>query len=82
MVTVIRDMVHDRVEDLGLELGLGHTTLRGMSRQSIHTDTAYNWLMCCDNVLERSGKPTWQALSRALARMKCHGVIDKIAQSE
>ena len=75
-------MVPDDVLRLGQELGLGIVRMKGMPPSSIHSDMAYAWLMRYDNVPQTSGDPTWRALARALAEMKCQNVIDKIIQSE
>ena len=61
---------------LGGELGLSYPTLKEMTPLPEEMVTA--WLSKEDNVLKRTGKPTWRSLADALKRIGQADISNKI----
>ena len=50
---------------VGLRLGLHYLTLKKMSPESLLNDMVNAWLRRDDDVIEGSGEPSWESLSKA-----------------
>ena len=65
---------------LGLALGLQYNNLKMMN--PLREDMVSAWLNQQDNVMKKSGKPTWESLMRALRTIGHEGLAQKIAQGK
>ena len=65
---------------LGLALGLQYNNLKMMN--PLREDMVSAWLNQQDNVMKKSGKPTWKSLMKALETIGHGGLAQKIAQGK
>ena len=70
-----RDLV-----ELGQALGLSYTTLERM--KNVLEEMVAAWLNRRDNVLSRSGEPTWAKLSEALKDIRHTGIAQDILKTK
>ena len=65
---------------LGGALGLHYSNLKMMN--PLREDMVSAWLNQQDNVIKKSGKPTWESLMRALETIGHGGLAQRIAQGK
>ena len=66
--------------NVGLRLGLRYPTLKKMSPESLLNDMVHAWLRRDDDVIEGSGEPSWQSLSRGLEGCNHTGIASDIRE--
>lgn len=74
----LANLVPDKLVDLGGALGLHYPKLRRMINNSILDDMTAAWLNKEDNVLAKSGEPTWNRLLKGLEKIGQVGVAEDI----
>ena len=74
----LTDLEPAQILRLGGALGLHYPNLKKM--QTPLEDMVEAWLRKDDNVLERSGPPTWKSLVKALETIGNIGIADKIKE--
>ena len=74
--TSLKDLDHAKLVDLGGALGLSHPKLKRMG--IILDDMTTAWLNREDDVLSRSGEPTWKKLVDALEETGQRGIAEDI----
>ena len=72
----LRALPNDEVTHLGLALGLTYRKLKSM--QQCPDDMVDAWLRKEENVLEKSGRPTWTSLVKALRGIRQEGIAQYI----
>jgi tetratricopeptide (TPR) repeat protein len=72
----------DGLIELGGALGLNHPKLTRMNSKQLPGEVAAAWLRGEDNVLEKSGKPTWLNLVKALEEIGQRGIAEDIKQKK
>ena len=73
-------LTNDRIRTLGMHLGLRYVHLKRMKEDCLLDDMLDSWLREDDDVIETSGRPSWQSLVQALEEAGCKGVATKIKQ--
>ena len=68
------------LKSLGGALGLRYTTLDKMTSDALCNELVLAWLNQQDNVMKKSGKPTWESLMKALRTIGHEGLAQKITQ--
>ena len=68
----------DRLMTIGLRLGLRYANLKRMREGGLLDDMLDSWLSGDDNVIEKSGHPSWQSLIKALEEAGYNGVATEI----
>ena len=53
-----------------------------MSPDSFLNDMVFSWLIKNDDVIEKSGEPSWESLSNALEGCGHNGIASKIRKNE
>ena len=76
MKSSLKNLDTKKLRDLGGALGLSYPNLKRMN--AILDDMTAAWLNKEDNVLEKSGEPTWNRLVKALEKIGQKGVADGI----
>ena len=74
----LKTLLPEDLIQLGGALGLHYSNLKLMN--SICGDMVLAWLNQQDNVMKKSGKPTWESLMKALRTIGHEGLAQKIAQ--
>ena len=72
----IKEMENDDLIKLGEALGLSRPNLRRM--KDMPGDMVAAWLRQQDDVIHKTGDPTWRKLANALDRIDQNGVAKKI----
>ena len=68
----------EELVNVGLRLGLRYPTLKKMSPDTILNDMVHAWLRRDDDVIEGSGEPSWESLSKALEDCGHKGIASDI----
>ena len=76
MKSSLKNLDTEKLRDLGGALGLSYPNLKRMN--AILDDMSAAWLNKEDNVLEKSGEPTWNRLVEALEKIGQMGVAEEI----
>ena len=69
-----------KLYELGGELGLSITELKGVSLEQLPFELCERWLRQEDDTHQRSDTPNWSSLVRALRSIGASGVACKIEQ--
>ena len=77
VVSYLEDLEEHHVRRLGGALGLAYPTLEKM--RTFPDEMVAAWLRREDNVINKSGEPTWRSLVQALKVVGQGGVANKIA---
>ena len=72
----LKNLDSDKLRDLGGALGLFYPNLRRMT--NILDDMTAAWLNKEDDILDKSGEPTWSRLVEALEKIGQKGVAEDI----
>ena len=77
----LHDIPNDDLVRLGLELGLKYDKLKQL--ESVRSgnfclDLISSWLREVDDVNERSGKPSWDSLAKALEEIGQNGIAKNV----
>ena len=71
-----------QLTDLGGALGLSYPKMKRMANNNILDDVSAAWLNQEDQVLEKSGEPTWSRLVDALEEIGQQGIAEKIRNNK
>ena len=74
----LKTLLPEDLIDLGGALGLQYSNLKMMN--PLRGDMVLAWLNQQDDVMKKSGKPTWESLMKALRTIGHEGLAHKIAQ--
>ena len=76
----LKTLLPEDLIQLGGALGLHYSNLKMMN--PLRGDMVLAWLNQQDNVMKKSGKPTWESLTKALRTIGHEGLAQKIAQGK
>ena len=75
----LKHLSNVELRELGLELGLKNVRLRNMMiKDCMLDDMLESWLRGDDDVIETSGRPSWESLVKALKEAGHNGVAATI----
>ena len=74
------DMDNEQLKKLGCALGLYYPTLGRM--KTLPDDMVAAWLLCQEDVLERSGEPSYERLAIALEKVGQNGVAKDVREQK
>ena len=74
----LKDLSNDELIELGTALGLPFSKLKRYSAESLCDDMVHAWLRKDDDVLEKSGEPSWESLATALEAIGIKGTAENI----
>lgn len=80
VVQYLSDLQTAQITRLGEALGLLYPTLKKMERPL--EDMVEAWLRKDDNVLKRSGSPSWKSLVKALEMNNYNGIAEIIIKEK
>ena len=72
---ILKDLNLSHLIDLGSALGLSYIKCKECSTKS---DIVACWLRKEDNVLSKSGEPTWSVLEDALEKIRQRGIAESV----
>ena len=72
----IKVLNNEQLRELGTALGLDYANLKRMS--TLPEDMVDAWIKGMDNVLKKSGPPSWTSLIKALKKINQEGVASTI----
>ena len=76
----LEDLDEEQLIQLGGALGLHYSNLRG--KVLLLEELVFDWLNQEDDVMLKSGKPSWESLMAALRTISQHGIVRKIQQQK
>ena len=76
----LNDLSNEQLINLGGALGLGFPTLQRM--KDLPSEMVAAWLLRQENVLERSGEPTYERLAKALAKIGQNGLAKDVREQK
>ena len=76
----LKDLDTEQLQLLGLALGLYYPTVKGM--KSLPDDLIHAWLLRQDDVIKRSGEPTYERLALALEEIGQNGIAQDVQKQK
>ena len=76
----LKDINSSQLRTLGCALGLSYSRLEKITQSDLPNEMIASWLRREDDVLERSGEPTWNTLACKLKEIGQNGVAIAIAR--
>lgn len=76
----LNDLSNEQLINLGGALGLGFPTLQWM--KDLPSEIVAAWLLRQEDVLERSGEPTYERLAKALAKIGQNGLAKDVREQK
>ena len=76
----LKDLDLEQLRLLGLALGLHYPTVKGM--KSLLDDLIHAWLLRQDDVIKRSGEPTYERLALALEEIGQNGLAQDVREQK
>ena len=78
MAGYLREIETCTLIELGQSLGLNRMRLKRLNPKELIGDLVASWIRRDDDVLKKSGLPTWRSLAKALQDVRMTGISQDI----
>ncbi len=79
-VYYLKDIENDKIAEIGIELGLAFSTLQSCNNENFRDEMVEAWLKEKDQVMDKTGAPTWKSLRSVLHKLSLAEAVESISK--